>query len=288
MSNLTGIVTYNPDIDRLRCNLQAITMQTSQIVIVDNGSRNIYEIEEIITEIIDKCVLIKNENNLGIAAALKIIMDYAIENEVDWVLTLDQDSLVRGNLIREYEKYSGDSKIGALTCIIEDRNIVEVQDDNSIVSVKTCITSGCFMKVSAYQDTHGYDEWMFIDKVDFDICLSLRESGYEIIRIPYKGLLHEVGHGKNVKVFNRELIVYNHPAWRRYYRVRNNIYLSKKHPENIGMFWAVTTEVKSIFIVFVFEKQRIKKIYYGIRGFIDGIRSHVSRLSGDSTLRKEK
>ena len=57
----------------------------------------------------------------------------------------------------------------------------------------TCLTSGCFMRVSAHKDTAGYDVRMFIDCVDFDICYSLRAAGYKIVRIPYDGLIHEIG-----------------------------------------------------------------------------------------------
>ena len=56
---------------------------------------------------------------------------------------------------------------------------------------------------------------MFIDKVDFDICYSLRDKGLRIIKIDFDGLLHEVGHGKEISIFGIKKTVFNHPAWRR-------------------------------------------------------------------------
>ena len=45
---IAGIVTYNPDINRLCKNLDAIKNQVSCIVIVDNASINIEEIKNLI------------------------------------------------------------------------------------------------------------------------------------------------------------------------------------------------------------------------------------------------
>ena len=39
-----GIVTFNPDIGRLKENIDAILPQVSELVIVDNGSANVDEV----------------------------------------------------------------------------------------------------------------------------------------------------------------------------------------------------------------------------------------------------
>ena len=46
---LAGIVTYNPDIKRLNENIIALLKQVKHVYIVDNGSHNILEIENLIT-----------------------------------------------------------------------------------------------------------------------------------------------------------------------------------------------------------------------------------------------
>ena len=43
-----GIVTYNPDITRLVENINAIYNQVDNVIIVDNNSKNIAEIEQTI------------------------------------------------------------------------------------------------------------------------------------------------------------------------------------------------------------------------------------------------
>jgi rhamnosyltransferase len=60
---------------------------------------------------------------MGIAKALRQVMIYSINNKYDWVLTLDQDSIPSKDLIRNYIRYIDTLKnIGAMTCIIKDRN----------------------------------------------------------------------------------------------------------------------------------------------------------------------
>lgn len=47
-----GIVTFNPDIELLRKNIEAICAQVDLVIIVDNGSRNLEDIRPSLTPII--------------------------------------------------------------------------------------------------------------------------------------------------------------------------------------------------------------------------------------------
>lgn len=55
-----GIVTYNPEMQRLEENINAIIGQVDEVVLVDNGSANIKEIEQK-WENASKISIIKNE-----------------------------------------------------------------------------------------------------------------------------------------------------------------------------------------------------------------------------------
>ena len=235
MNVLIGIVTYKPDRARLQQCLDAV--RGWETYIVDN-----------------------TEHNVGIAAALRQIMAYAMEHGYDWVLTLDQDSVVLPGLLDAYEAYlaSAGSGIGALTCRIRDRNFEEAQP---VGDVDWCITSGCLMSVEAYRRTAGYDADLFIDMVDADICFSLREAGYRIVRIPFDGLLHEVGHGKKTVLGYS----YNEPAWRDYYMARNRILVAKKHGRPV--LREKVKNMRDILIVLFFEDRKAQKIKEFVRGW---------------------
>ena len=51
MNNIcAGIVLYNPDIDKLTKNINSIINQVSVVLLQDNGSSNIKEIEKLINQ----------------------------------------------------------------------------------------------------------------------------------------------------------------------------------------------------------------------------------------------
>ena len=175
---LVGIVTFNPDLQRLKDNINAVLVQAKHILIVDNGSDNFEEINRLFP---DDITIIKNAENEGIAKALRQIMEFGNKQGYIWVLTLDQDSIICSRLVKEYCKYACRNDlhdVGMFTCLIKDRNFDDKKyekQDTDVLEVPYCITSAAFTNVKKYFMTKGYDERFFIDAVDFDICYSLRE-----------------------------------------------------------------------------------------------------------------
>lgn len=273
MKVLVGIVTYNPDIERLEENFNAILAESiDYLLIYDNGSKNISAIRSIAKQ--KEIELFENDSNVGIASALRYIMDYADSNMYDWVMTLDQDSIVLPGIVDKYRFYAAKLKDAAmLTCLIKDRNFTEESMQSSNVNkVTRCITSAAFTSVKCYSKTCGYDEAMFIDYVDFDICYSLEEAGFKIYQIPFVGLLHEVGNGRNVKFLGKAYIVYNHSAFRKYYLVRNSIYCAKKHPQFDSLLKTILRVLREMLFVLLYENDKRKKMQRMCKGYIDGIR----------------
>lgn len=272
---LAGIVTYNPDINRLKENIQAVSTQVGTILIVDNGSANFNDIANLIREFCDKDIKLKaNNSNKGIAAALKQIMDFAYENSYLWVLSLDQDSVVMSGLVSRYLLFleeNTDKTIGILTCNIIDRNFEPITEQGSYQykEVQFCITSASFMSVNAYKILTGYDVKMFIDYVDFDICLQMKQKGFSTVKLNYDGVLHEVGKGKNVRLLFKKYIAYNHSVFRQYYMARNHIYLAYKYPNEVSLFKEWIREFRSWAIIILYEDNKMKKIQSRIKGLKD-------------------
>ena len=76
MKYIAGIVLYNPDLGRLKENIESICKQVDKVILIDNGSDNIREIEDLIKKYLN-CILLKNGENMGIAYALNQILKYA-------------------------------------------------------------------------------------------------------------------------------------------------------------------------------------------------------------------
>lgn len=271
MKVLAGIVLYNPDINRLKQNIIAIMPQVDEIICIDNGSDNIGIVKK---QFQKQVKIIQNNKNLGIAAALNKILEYAYNNGFEWFITLDQDSVCMSGLIENYKKYFDKIKNPAIiSCTIKDRNFhINKSNFQGITEIDECITSASFCNSKALKSVCGFDNKMFIDCVDFDICLNLRNHGYKIYRTDYVGLLHEVGQGKNVKFFGKNKVVYNHSPVRNYYIARNHIYMAKKYPKDISMVKTFVKEIESEILIILYEENKIKKIMIRHKAIHDGMK----------------
>ncbi|MCC9768242.1 glycosyltransferase, partial [Streptococcus agalactiae] len=228
MKYLAGIVTFNPNIERLDQNIRAIYPQVSHIYIVDNGSKNKEEISQLVADYNEEGHLTVDylTENKGIAYALNCIGQFAVAQEFDWFLTLDQDSVVLGDLIDNYENYLHLPKIGMLSCLYQDMNREDlVMQEFDYKEIEECITSAALMKTSVFEETSGFAEEMFIDFVDSEMNYRLSEMGYKTYQVNFIGLLHEIGHSSRVKKFGHVFHVLNHSSFRKYYMIRNAIYI---------------------------------------------------------------
>ncbi len=289
MRILIGIVLFHPDPDRFRQNMEALAPQLTADMILaleDNGSdeTELQQIHRILEETlppenIRTLLLRKNSRNTGIAAALRRIMEAAVRMEAAWVLTLDQDSVAVPELLERYISAAlqtaepGLRPVGAYTCRIKDRNFYapRAREDDRVREVENCITAGCFMCVEAYCRTPGYESRLFIDFVDTDICYSLQEAGYRIVQLPFEGVLHEVGHGRNVCFLGTRQIVYNQQTWRRYYIVRNELYMARKH-RHVSMVRTALRVTRNMILVLLYEEDRAQKLKLGLLGARDAFR----------------
>ena len=267
---IAGIVSYNPNIARLRENIESVINQVDRVVLVDNGSRNFFDIQLLI-ESEDKVLLIKNEQNRGIAAALNQLLDYAICNCATWLLTLDQDSVVSHEYVKKMLAGIISSNTALLAPNILDRSDIghHLVSGAGVTEVKECITSGTMMNVHICKQIGCFDEKMFIDYVDFDYCYRVRKSGYDIFKNNDVILLHQLGDGCVRSFLGKIFIVANHSADRHYYLVRNCVYLIKKHGWLVRGLRRIFQEY---FIVVIYEKNCILKLKYMFRGLFDGMR----------------
>lgn len=277
MKTCAGIVLYNPNITRLKENVDSIINQVDTIVLVDNGSNNATFIDKLILEYDNfKLYLIRNTNNEGIAKALNQILNYAYSNEITWFLTLDQDTISKDGLIRCYLSYIQDN-IGQLTCNILDRNIgiidkVKNYNGKDIVDIDYCITSGCFNNTKAIMKIGGYAEKLFIDGVDLDISCNLRQHGFKVLCVNFDGILHKLGSGEIRKILGIKLITAHHVPWRNYYARRNIIYVARKYYNGIKKWKMIFKQIAYGSCVVLLEEKRLERLKYNFTGIIDGFK----------------
>ncbi len=284
---IAGIVLYNPKLQRLEENICALLKQVDEIVLMDNHSVNEDEIRGL-SEKYSKIVWIRLDQNYGIAYALNEIMFYAAKESINWVLTMDQDSIANEKLVEMYYKYINMPDVMMMTCKICDRNT----DGNRCLNydgetleyhkVNKCITSGCFTNVKKCVEIGGFDNKLFIDYVDYELCIRCIQSGYSIIEIDFPGLLHEVGKAKRVQLFGRNLKIagkyfdiYNEIPLRVYYFFRNTTYIVRKYGRSAKGYTSILHIIWRAFLVICYEKPKWLKFQMICKGVKDGFRMPI-------------
>lgn len=268
MRIITGIILYNPDIPRLRENISAVLPQVDKVVLVENGSSDITYLKGFEDE---KIELIVNDENMGIAYALNQVMQFAYDNGAEWALTLDQDSVVADNLVEEYKRFMLPN-VGIVTCCINDRNFVAYGEgeEKDGEELQYCITSASMTNVKAVIEVGGFDNEMFIDWVDWDICLALRHGGYKIIRASKTYIIHELGEKTKSKVWHgHQLLIMRRSKMRNYYINRNWIYIARKW-EEVSLLKNTLICIKRILVAVLLEPNKWQSVKALTRGMIDG------------------
>ena len=268
---LAGIVTYNPDLGRLRENVDAVFRNgISRIVIVDNGSAAFGELSARFGAD-DRIRLIANGRNRGIACALNQIFEEAShEPGIEWVLTLDQDSVIFDELLDRFAGHAGEEGVVSLCALKEDRanHNPDEHSDAETEFVNGCYTSGNLVKLSAWREVGGFDSRLFIDMVDYDFCLRLLENGGKILRINQVLFLHSLGEQTPVRFLGKTRYLLNYSAFRRYYITRNTIYLRRSYALG-NSFFPPAFLTRNLLKVLLFEQDKLPKLSASLQGLRD-------------------
>ncbi|MBT1165158.1 glycosyltransferase family 2 protein [Bifidobacterium felsineum] len=268
---LCSVITYNPDEHLLVKNIESITNQVSELVIVDNCSNNIASIASIAVKY--NVHLIRCTENFGIAKALNIAFKYAEKNEFKWVLTLDQDSVCPDNYFKYLSPLMNNiPNVGITAPVIVDRTniIIGHKPKFDYQYVRTCITSGACTSVSAWKAVGGFDEAMFIDSVDFDFCFRLRKAGYKIVQTSLVKLDHSLGTSTTICFGKFQYTYFEHNAFRLYYIAQNNIYYPAKNFLALHFLRGNIRNILLLLRVCLFEQNKSDKIKSILKGFFNG------------------
>lgn len=266
-----GIVSYNPDLERLKENIDAISMQVKNVLVFDNGSYNQQDVNGLVAKY-NNVELLTSDHNTGIATALNYLMQWGFEHNYTWMLSLDQDSVCNCDFVVQMAPYlSVELNLGIVAPVIQDRNVGVVGHNpkKEYAHVNTCITSGAISNIAAWKSIGEYDESMFIDSVDFEFCYRMRTYGYGVIQVSNVRLLHDLGSSKERNFLFWKIKVKGHSAFRKYYIARNNIYYPLKHHLWIHFVRGNMRNFGLLLIVVMYECRKKEKINAILKGWKD-------------------
>lgn len=262
------VVFYNPSKDNLN-NIQNYLDSIDKLYVVDNSEDDINRVEST-----DKIEYIKLGENKGIAHALNIGAKKAIEDGYKYLLTLDQDSKMKSSIVDKMKVYLEDNKKDKKIGLISPYQDIDSKDDKingDVEDMVELMTSGNIINLEAYQDIGGFKDWLFIDCVDTDYCMNLHKHGYKVLRLNNIKMKHELGNLVVHKLFGKEYPCYNHNPIRRYYIVRNNLYINKLYKDLFPDYcaWLIRVQKGQVKRIIAFEKNKIKKLRMMFKGYKD-------------------
>lgn len=284
------IVTYNPDIDLLLNLLNSIENQVRNIYIIDNtGKSN----SDLVNK--KKRKIIYLSDNKGIAYAQNIGLKMALENNADYVMLSDQDTIYPIDYVKNMIKtFNIDNQIAAVAPLFKDIN----QDrDNEGFIVKNkifgskrifplkgtyevfqVIASGKIICSRYLKDIGLMKEELFIDYVDIEWCWRAQKKKYKIIGNANIVITHKLG--DNVVKFSKKDITVRSPV-RHYYMVRNALYLSLTC-ESLNVTNRLLLFFRAFYLMLGFSivsKPHLVHMEFTFKGIIDGLNKRTGKIN---------
>lgn len=266
-------VTYT-----LQCleSLKKVQYFSISVIVVDNNSSG-NDVEIMIEhygQFINK--VIANTSNLGFAGGNNVGIKYAIDNSADYILLLNNDTIIEPNLVEVLlEKIVNQKKIGIVAPQInyfDEPNKIwteggkisklrgagcadsrRIEDGKSKVDREVSFVSGCCMLINkeVFQKVGLFDESFFLYVEDTDFCYRTFSSGYKIVVTNDTKIYHKVSSSTKKE----------YTALPLYYTTRNRLFFAKK---NFPYFYFIT-------FTYIFFVMLLKCIVF----FLQGKRSNV-------------
>lgn len=275
-------VTYHPSPAFLE-NIRTAREQVSSIIVVDNGSSEDAEAYFRELEAWEHCKVIRNQQNLGIAAALNRGIAYALDASCDWVVTFDQDSMISAGFIAkmldtyEHDLMPEEIAILAPTYVDRESGVVGRLMRTASGEILTTMTSGSMMPANIIRMVGPFDENLYMDYVDIDFSLRVRRKGLRIVQSTAV-LLHSLGRTTYHSIAGLRYGATNHTSARRFYITRNRCKLLMRNATDWAWAWrefrAMLFETVKILLV---EDDKVAKIRAMASGISEALRGKVGK-----------
>lgn len=255
------IVTYHAPAT-LPALVESIRPQVGRVLVIDNAPRA--------SELRDVDV-IANATNLGQAAALNQGCEWTASQGLQWVLFLDQDTAVLPDLLDSLAASwrPGVALVGA--------GREGVHTGSGAREVSFVITAGSLLCLHAYREAGPFRSDLFIDWVDHEYSWRVQACGWKVLQSLRPGMQHDWGSGQSVRLLGIPLRLENYPPRRRYFIVRNWVYVCTRYffRRPLEATLRLCRLLRQLLKVLLLEPQRGEKaraIWLGLR---DGLRGRL-------------
>lgn len=264
---IIAFVTLFYPTDNVIQNLLKLESQVDYIILLDNSPNN----NNTMFNCLKKVKYIFNNKNLGLSSAFnKGLKSDNFEDE-DYILFFDQDSSIPDlyvkQLVNYYEQAEEKVNIGCIGPQYLDTNeqkVIAPRNKGFVVDgcylVSSMITSGLLTKYKVLKDIEFWNEEIFLDMADWDLCWRLKEKNYDIVLCSKITLIHTLGKGIKKILFLK--IRDNHPV-REYYQIRDCKKLFKKRyvPLKFKIRFLIMLYIMPIVYIIVLPNKKMRYKY---------------------------
>ena len=274
MKAAAAVILYRPEEignSTIVSNIRSYAPYFDTIYIVDNSPEETTAGQEIVSGLmIDdnrggyKITYLYNGNRGGIAGGQNKACRQAIKDGYEWIMTMDQDSFFEPEQVRTYmrlvESYvPTDEKAVSFGPKIKNLNDTiywtkkirfkvlsplkrkvlgkrwRPRREEAISFPDAVIASANIIKLSAWEEVGGFDEFLFIDELDHDFCHKLKKHGYSIVQLRLVYLSHYYGK----KAFSLLPKYFGNYSPFRLYHIFRNIYIERHRFPEYNRFYSI-------------------------------------------------
>ena len=261
-----------------------------KIILIDNEVQNSFPDEINKSEQIK---IIKNENNEGFSKANNQGIKYSIKHGVDYVLLLNNDTLIKNDLIDSLIQQSSTLNQKIIQPLILNYDGSKIWNAGGKINnffgtfqtlekgkgfkyfkrnrTYTDWFTGCcvLIKVEIFNHVGYFDERFFAYYEDVDYSIRLKKMGYSIALMTNSYLQHyESASSKSLNKIEGNLSPYVH-----YLNIRNHILLLKKHSKSFNLIGVLLYQLIKIlsYLIYFLIRFRFNKFKMVLKGLVDAI-----------------
>lgn len=297
-TKLVGVlVTFSPSEAQIS-RVSTISSELDFVFVVDNTEYNTSILSYNTDRFPDNVRILLNSNVGGIAGALNMGIREATKNFGEcFIFLLDQDSCLPVSFFEKQYVFAAENNKMVVVPKYFDINsrtfgnytrlskwkIKNINGEHTVrpFEVTFAITSGTLIFSSLFEKVGYFCEEYFIDHVDSEFCIRLQESGHLILVNPDVVFEHAIGKRKLRKFLGVNFKPNFHSPVRRYYAVRNGIFMIRQHFRFFpSVLWLIILRLGYEYIgIILFENARWAKLKALYWGFIDAILLNAGRCN---------
>ena len=275
------------------------------------------EIKSLIDGRYIKFYYVRMPENTGSSGGFYEGVKRAYEKGYSWLWLMDDDAEPKDNALEELLKFSikkGVSALAPLKVDLEGRiihphrgffdfedvfsGIVKVHDlekqirNNRYIEIDHASFVGILIYKKSIEKIGFPKSCFFIHCDDVEYCIRLRRVG-KILLIPSSVIVHKEAakECKKKKFLWKEFcrIPYER-LWLMYYGMRNLVWIGKKYSTSRFNFWKgfIMSMLRSILGIILFDDHKLRRIYFVISAYLDGIRGNFNNEKPKIILYKKK